>query len=183
MTAPEFSRPVRLDTLGAAPRTIAFTADESERAALAQRFALVSIDALSGQAEVWRDAAGPMATLTLSARIVQSCVASGVPVPATIAAVTRLRFLPADQEIAGDEIELDEEACDAVFFDGGAIDLGEAAAETLALEMDPFPRSPDAASALARAGVIGEDEAAAIAEAAGPFGGLKALRDKLSGGG
>ena len=42
MTAPEFSRPVRIDTLGAAPRNVAIEADEAERAALARRFGLIA---------------------------------------------------------------------------------------------------------------------------------------------
>ena len=54
-----------------------------------------------------------------------------------------------------DEIELSEDDCDTVFYTGGAIDLGEAAAETLALALDPFPRSPGAAAALREAGVGG----------------------------
>ena len=58
--------------------------------------------------------------------------------------------------------------------DSGAIDLGEAAAQTLALALDPYPRSPGAAAALKEAGVIGEGEA-------GPFGGLAALKGKLGG--
>jgi uncharacterized protein YutE (UPF0331/DUF86 family) len=61
---------------------------------------------------------------------------------------------------------------DTVFYSGGAIDLGEAAAETLALALDPFPRSPAAAAALKEAGVLSEEEA-------GPFGALAGLRDKL----
>ena len=74
----------------------------------------------------------------------------------------------------GDEVELSEDECDIVFYEGGSIDLGEAAAETLALTLDPFPRSPGAAQALKEAGVISEEEA-------GPFGALAALRDKLKG--
>ena len=49
------------------------------------------------------------------------------------------------------------------------IDLGEAAAETLALALDPFPRSPDADAMLAEAGVIGEDEAQKRWRSAIPF--------------
>ena len=82
-----------------------------------------------------------------------------------------VRFLPEPAE-AGDESELDADDCDTVFYTGGAIDLGEAAAETLLLSLDPFPRGPNAAASLKDAGVISEEEA-------GPFGGLAALRDKL----
>jgi hypothetical protein len=57
--------------------------------------------------------------------------------------------------------------------ENGIIDLGEAAAETMALALDPFPRSPGAAAALKEAGVIGEDEVV-------PFNALtEALKAKL----
>ena len=47
MTPPEFSRPIALDTLGDAPREIAIEADEAERAALARRFDLIAVSALT----------------------------------------------------------------------------------------------------------------------------------------
>ena len=51
------------------------------------------------------------------------------------------------------------------------IDLGEAAAETVALALDPFPRSPRAADVLRDAGVISEEEA----KPKGALAGLGAL--------
>ena len=45
---------------------------------------------------------------------------------------------------ADEEIELGESELDVVFYDGAAIDLGEAVAETLSLSLDPYPRAPDA---------------------------------------
>ena len=66
------------------------------------------------------------------------------------------------------------EKIDTIEIEGGAIDLGEAAAETMALALDPFPRSPNAAAALKKAGVISEEEA-------GPFGALAGLKAKLEG--
>ena len=47
MTAPEFSRPVRIDTLGErAAACLRIEADAGERTALARRFGLVAIDRL-----------------------------------------------------------------------------------------------------------------------------------------
>ena len=54
MTAPEFSRPVRVDTLGAAPRRLSLEADAAERAALARRFGLVAIDRLAAEVALTR---------------------------------------------------------------------------------------------------------------------------------
>ena len=51
-------------------------------------------------------------------------------------------------------------------------DLGEAVAQSFALLLDPFPRSPNADAVLKAAGVKEEGEV-------GPFGALAALKDKL----
>ena len=98
---------------------------------------------------------------------------TAAPLPAQVEEDFAILFLPEPGEGA-DEVELSEEECDTVFYTGGAVDLGEAAAETLALALDPFPRSPDAEAALKAAGVLSEEEA-------GPFGALAALKDKLRG--
>ena len=85
------------------------------------------------------------------------------------------QFVPAPRGVPGDEeIELGAHELDTLFHDGQAIDLGEAIADSLALGLDPYPRSPDAESALKEAGVISEEEA-------GPFAALAALKSKLSG--
>jgi uncharacterized metal-binding protein YceD (DUF177 family) len=168
---PEFSRPIRLDTIGDTPRPIAIEADEPERAALARRFGLVRIERLEAAGVVHRDGKTVLFEARLRAEATQSCVASAVPVDATIDAPFTLRFVPEESELP-EEMELRAEDCDTLTYAGGAIDLGEAVAETLSLSLDPYPRSPDAASALKAAGVVPEDEA-------GPFAALKALRDKL----
>lgn len=173
MTAPEFSRPIALDTLGDAPRTIAVTAEEGELTALARRFGLISIESLAAEAALSRAGDAVKATGRLTASVVQSCVATAAPVPAAIDEPFEIVFRP---EPAGsqpdEEIELAEDEMDTVFYAGGAIDLGEAVAETLALALDPYPRAPDAEEALKAAGVKSEAEA-------GPFGALASLRDKL----
>jgi uncharacterized metal-binding protein YceD (DUF177 family) len=171
MTDAEFSRPVRLDTLGEGERTIALVAEPAERAALARRFTLAALDRL--EAEVRMRRTGPTVHLrgTLHAAVTQTCVASGEPLPVTLMEDFNLRFEPANAEGAdGEEIGLSEADCDTVFYEGSAIDVGEAVAETLLLALDPFPRHPDADAILRAAGVLSEEDA-------GPFAALKALRD------
>jgi hypothetical protein len=85
-----------------------------------------------------------------------------------------LRFVADDAESQGDEVELSAVDCDTIPYSGSAIDLGEAAAETMMLALDPFPRGPNAEAALRAAGVKSEDEA-------GPFGALAALKAKMAG--
>jgi len=174
MTDPEFPRPVRLDTLGEAPRQIAITAEESERAALARRFGLIAIERLEAEAGVRAAGDAVLVEGRLRAAVTQACVASGEPVPAVIDEPFVLRFVPEGTPAAEEEIELDEGDLDVIAYEGSAVDLGEAAAQTLALALDPFPRAPNAQAVLRAAGVVGEGE-----EETGPFAALKALRDKL----
>lgn len=173
MTAPEFSRPVRVDTLGAEPRTMTIEASADERAALARRFGLVDIGRLAAEASLVGKGVEVIATGRIEAAVTQSCVASGEPVDADVDEPFALTFRPMPEPGRPDEeIELSEGELDVLFYDGAAIDLGEAVAETLALSLDPYPRAPGAEEALKAAGVKSEEEA-------GPFGALAGLRDKL----
>ena len=168
MIAPEFSRPQRLDAIGKGEHRVEITADEAERAALAKRFGLISIDRLESAMSVHRDATGVIARGQLTGAVVQPCSVTGDPVPAQVAEEFAIRFVP-DGTPEGDEVELSDADCDTVFYSGGAIDLGEAAAETLALALDPFPRSPRADDVLRDAGVLSEDPT-------GPFAALAKLK-------
>lgn len=174
MMANEFARAIRLDALGEAPRQMTIEAEADERAALARRFGLVSIDRLSATASIRREGDIVFADGRLSAAVVQSCVATGDPLPATVDEPFALRFEPASAvaDPAADEVELAATDLDVVAYSGGAVDLGEAVAETLSLALDPFPRAPDADERLRAAGVKDEGEA-------GPFAALKELRDRL----
>lgn len=169
-TAPEFSRPHRLDQIGAGEARVDVSASAEERAALAARFRIPSIEQLDAYFLLRKDAAGIIARGKLSASVTQACIVTEAPLPAKVAEDFAIRFLP-EGGASADEVELSEEDCDTVFYTGGTIDLGEAAAETLALALDPFPRSPEAAQVLRDAGVISEDEV----EPSGPLAGLKDL--------
>lgn len=171
---PEFSRLRRLDTIGQGDARESITATAAERAALAMRFGLLSVEALSADYTLHREAAGIVATGHVSARVTQACVATDEPVAESIEEDFAIRFV-AGVATAGGEIDLDADALDTMFFDGGAVDLGEAAAETMALALDPFPRSPDAEAVLKAAGVKAEEELAAEA----PKGALAGLKDLL----
>jgi uncharacterized metal-binding protein YceD (DUF177 family) len=174
---PEFSRPVRLDSLGAEPRRLAVEADEAERAALAERFGLAAIGRLTAEATLTRSGETIIAAGSLRAEAVQICVATGEPVPAKVDEPFRIEFRPEPDAAAPDEeVELGERELDVTFYAGGAIDLGEAVAETLSLSLDPFPRAPGAEASLQAAGVKSEEQARAESS---PFASLAALKDKL----
>ena len=99
----------------------------------------------------------------------QVCVVSGAPVAAHIAESFAIRFSPEPIFEPDSDIELEVEDTDTMFHDGRVIDLGEAVAQTLALAINPFPRSPDAAEILQQA-VLKDDTPT------GPFAALAALR-------
>ena len=171
---PEFSRIERLDTIGERERAVTIEANEAERAAVAKRFGLLAVDALGGVMTVRREAAGIAVGGRVTASVVQACSVTGEPLPVEVDEPVALLFVEALGETE-DEVELASDALDTVVIEGGGIDLGEAAAETMALALDPFPRSPEAAAVLKKAGVLSEDEA-------GPLSGLAAaLKDKLKG--
>lgn len=173
----EFSRPYRLDTLSADPIQVEIDASAGEREALARRFGLLSLDALSAQAELRRSGEAATAAGRLRARVTQSCVGSGEPVEAEVDEDFRVDFRPSPAEARSDEeIELGEGELDVTFYEGGAIDLGEAVAQTLLLALDPYPRSPAAEAALREAGVKSEEEARTESS---PFAALAALKGKL----
>ncbi|HEY0626744.1 MAG TPA: DUF177 domain-containing protein [Allosphingosinicella sp.] len=174
MSAPEFSRTVRIDTLGNEARHISIGADEAERTALAHRFGLEAIDHLSAEIDIRRSGDEVRASGTLKAEVTQSCVASGAPVPEEVEERFDIVFRPQPARASEeDEIELSGEELDVVFYDGAAIDIGEAVAETMSLSLEPYPRAPDADAILKEAGVKSEEEAKADSS---PFA---MLRDKL----
>lgn len=174
---PEFSRPVKLDTLGP-ERRFDIAADGDERAALARRFGLAALDRLDAALDVAREGDRVSVKGRLRAALAQPCVVTGEPVAAILDEPVELMFQPpaAFGTANEEEIELDAADLDMLPHDGLLVDLGEAAAQTLGLALDPYPRSPAAAAVLKSAGVI--DEAAA-----GPFAALAALRDSPGKGG
>lgn len=170
MNPTEFSRPERLDAIGAGERMVAVEADAAERAALARRFGLIEVERLAGTFTLRAEAAGVRVRGRVTAAVIQACSVTGVPLEAAVDEAVDLLFAPQPTD-GGDEVELSGDSIDVVFHDGGAIDLGETAAETMALALDPFPRSPGADAALSEAGVLSEGDA-------GPFGALAALLKK-----
>lgn len=165
----DFAHRLRLDTIAAGQR-LDLTADDAERTAVAERLRLASLERLEAHAVLERDGREVRARGRVKAALEQSCIATGEPVAEHVDEPFDIKFVPAPVEGApDDEIELGAEDCDIVFYDGQAIDLGEAIADTLALAMEPYPRSANAEDALKEAGVMSEEQA-------GPFAALAKLK-------
>jgi uncharacterized metal-binding protein YceD (DUF177 family) len=173
----EFSRLYRLDSLSAEPIRVEIEAGPEEREGLARRFGLVALDALVAEAELRRSGDSVIAAGRLRARVTQSCVASAEPVDAQVEEDFLVDFRPMSADARPEEeLELGEGELDVSFYEAGAIDLGEAVAQTLLLGLDPYPRSTAAEAALREAGVKSEEEARIEAS---PFAALAALKGKL----
>jgi uncharacterized metal-binding protein YceD (DUF177 family) len=170
---PEFSRRYRLDALGAGDRAVKIEADRAERAALARRFGLLSLEMLSAEGVVKTENQGIIVRGKMLASGTQPCAVTGDPARFALGELFAVGFIAEDEPENGVEIELSPDDCDTVAHDGNAVDVGEAVAQTLGLALPPFPRSPNADAALRAAGVISDGEA-------GPFGALAALRDKMT---
>ena len=168
----DFAHRLPIDRIRDGDRTD-LVATEEERAVLAERLGLSSLDRLEAHAVLSRSGQTIRASGRVKSTLEQSCVATGEPVPASIDEPFDLVFLPEPAIGSGDEeIELGESDLDTVFHDGSAIDLGAAIGDTLVLALDPYPRSAGADAALREAGVVTEEEA-------GPFAALAALKEKL----
>ena len=165
----DFAHRLRLDQIREGDR-IDLNADEGERAAIAKRLGLDGLERLEAHAVLSRKGELIRAQGRLGAALTQSCVVTGEPVAAHIDEPFDLMFLPEPEGEGGDEeVELGESDCDVVFHDGATIDLGNAIADTLALSVNPYPRSAGAEAALKEAGVMTEEQAS-------PFAALAKLR-------
>jgi uncharacterized metal-binding protein YceD (DUF177 family) len=175
MAVSDFAHRLPLDRIGDGDR-LDLVADEQERSEVARRLGLLSLDRFEAHAVLEREGDCIRAVGRIKCALDQACVATGQAVPAGVDEAFDLRFVPAPSKGADEEIELHADDLDTIFHDGAAIDLGAAIADSLALALDPYPRSANAEAALRDAGVISEEDA-------GPFAALAALKGKLSGGG
>lgn len=141
MSGPEFSRPLRTErALRGQVHEVVATPEECAR--LAQRMGIVAIRSLRGRFELTPEPGGVFAAhLRMTASVVQACVVTLEPFTADLAEDVQLRLVPEGSESEDD----DPEGPDEIPYAGAVIDLGELAAEQLALALDPYPRRPDAA--------------------------------------
>jgi uncharacterized metal-binding protein YceD (DUF177 family) len=137
---PEMSRPFSIARIGAGTR-VDVEATPTELAALARRMGIPSIHALTCRYDLQRAGGDAVqAHGSLRARVTQICVVTLEPFDSDLAEDFSVVFVPAGTESE----EIDPEADDEIGYQGGILDLGEAASEQLALALEPFPRKPGA---------------------------------------
>jgi len=137
----EFSRKLAIERIGPAGYDLTVEANVQELAGLAERLRLPAVNALTCRFRLrptqndsfvaggWFDAV-----------VTQTCVVSLDDFQALVSEHFVIRLVPAGSE----NDDIDPESIDEVPYSDGVIDLGEAAAEQLALALDPWPRKPDA---------------------------------------
>lgn len=138
----EFSRVISVARIPPKGIIERLEAKPSEREALAKRFGLVALPAL--KAEVTLVPGGQqtvVATGTIEAEVVQSCVVTLEPIKGRLDIDIDIVFIPAEAACgrceASQEAELDEEF---EYFAEGKIDIGEQVAQQLGIGIDPYPR-------------------------------------------
>lgn len=147
-----FSYQVKVGHISANPVEVTISADAEERAGLASLWSILDVKALSATFEVrrWkRD--GVRLKGRVTADVVQACVVTLEPVESHIDEPVEVVFVPEGSKLArlplaseSGEMLLDPDGPDAPeIFTGDSIDAGAAAAEHVALALDPYPRKAD----------------------------------------
>lgn len=182
----EFSRIIKMTALTREPTHYTAKATPEETEALIQRLDLISLKNFEVEADVVRWRNGVRVTGQVKAEVEQRCIVTLEPVPAKISEGFDRGFLP-ERDLVGDvkpgaevEIEDDPELGDLPDVLGESLDLGELAAETLSLALDPYPRADDVEPLDAQAAPPGETPM--TDDDVKPFASLAAYREKLAGG-
>jgi hypothetical protein len=157
-------------------RDLEIAVAEAERAALAERLGITSVEKLEVRLHAVRFKGGIRVTGRLEAEIVQPSVVSLEPVSQSIAEPIDRVFLPGGEKEyagpAGAEIFVDLEGADVPdHFEGTEADLSDLIVETLSLAIDPYPRV--AGETVADLGVATDE-----APPDSPFAALGRLKDK-----
>ncbi len=139
----EFSRLIRVEELSDESLEKDISPNETERKALADRFDLLSLDALSAHLEL--SGSGEKGDILLSASfsadVTQRCVVTLKPVKNHVEGHFSCHFTERFQESDEDILEIDVDAEDPPEpILNGEFDVGEIVIEHFGLELDPFPR-------------------------------------------
>ncbi|MDI9409703.1 MAG: DUF177 domain-containing protein [Candidatus Pacebacteria bacterium] len=147
-TPPEFSRLIAIDRVGRDPLVETIEANEAERAALAQRFDLISIEFLTARVTLRRLRANTVIHMTADyrAQCEQKSVVSLEAVTAVISDSCSCDFvITTEEELqrgGTSEINFDVLDEDTELLTGSEVDIGEVIAQYFFLSLPPYPRLP-----------------------------------------
>ena len=159
---------VRFSELARGPVTRRISPDASHLPALARQLGVDALNSLSAEVTIapWLDGAELRGLFT--AQAVQTCGVTLDPIDQALNGEFQLRLLPdGSPNLPAEDAVIDPEADDPPdAVEGEEIDIAHYVVEHLALEIDPFPRKPDAVF-----------EPPQAQEETSPFAVLKRLKD------
>lgn len=187
----EWSHLIDIDDVESEARIFDFAASEQQRADLARRLLVVSVEDASASVTLQRVGGGIIHAIgTVRAEVTQSCVVSLVPVMASVEdefegwfgdKTSAVSFAKARTEREAkkghSEAEVLEESVDPEPIIGGMVDIGELATQYLSLAIDPYPRAEGvSAEFMAEPPGSKKDEGASLRK--NPFEALKDWKEK-----
>ena len=161
MSTAELSRMIKPRALP--PGELTIEASEAERTALAARFGITAIPALSARVSFAPKGDAVLARGSLAATVEQPCAVSREDFTYDVAEEFELRFVPAGERAKhgpDEEFELAADDLDEIEYEGEAFDIGEAIAQELALAIDPYREGPDADRVRAEKGIESDEDRA-----------------------
>lgn len=160
---------VRFSELARGPVERRIAPDGPQLSALARQLGVDALEGLSADVKVspWLD--GAEVRGDFSARVMQTCGVTLEPLENILAGDFKVHVLPAGSpNLPSEDAEIDLEGDDPPdAIEGDEIDIAHYVVEHLALEIDPFPRKPDAVF-----------EPPQSQEETSPFAVLKRLKDQ-----
>ncbi|MBV5336301.1 DUF177 domain-containing protein, partial [bacterium] len=145
---PEFSRCIPVERLRRGALSERIEANEGERKALAERFELESVGALTAEVLLEPMKSGMVRVSgRLDAKVVQTCVVSLESVPASVGETFAALFAPPEMIGEEDHDVIDVESLIEDVEDlpepfvENRIDIGELVAQHLSLALEPYPRA------------------------------------------
>lgn len=145
-SALEFPRPVELARLTRPRSRHRITATATEAEALARRFQVLAIENLVGELLVEFIPGDQVLRVTgkVTALVRQTCIVTLDPVDSTVTAELDELFARSVEDDKELDLLADDPTGWAEPWPGDTLDLGELAAQGLALAIDPYPRKPGA---------------------------------------
>jgi len=170
----DFHAEARLDAAERGPVHVRAVASEAERRAAARRLGLDRVEALTLDARLERTASGDVYLAAGEATLVaeRTCVVTLDPFMETTTASFEELFTTSPEKASDPDGPPSLDAPEIELVDEERIDLGEIALQYLAMELDPYPRSPEAEAAAPADADLAADAAAGKRR---PFAGLDRL--------
>ena len=142
----EFSYPVEVARIPTTAMKIELEASEKERAALAKRFGIPSVNSLKASVVLKALGGGRVrVTGSFDADVTELCVVSLDPFDERVRDSFSVLYSTGNEELSlkTNEIDFDaDEKEEKDVIENGRIDVGELVAEYLSLALDPFPKRP-----------------------------------------